>query len=83
MTYELHSDLERVGASDLEGFFDGWPNAPTPETHRRILAGSTHFVVAVPAGQSRVVGYATALSDGVLSAYISQLEVLKALQGQS
>lgn len=71
-----HGDLSRVSAADLHGFFSGWPDPPSPETHHRLLAGSSHFVVAVPSQTSRVAGYVTAISDGVLSAYISHLEVL-------
>ena len=82
MTYDLHSDLSRVAPSDLGGFFSGWPTAPSPETHHRLLAGSTHFVVAVPRGGSQVAGYITALSDGGLSSYISHLEVLPTYRRQ-
>jgi ribosomal protein S18 acetylase RimI-like enzyme len=39
-------------------------------------------VVATSEGESRVVGYAAALSDGVLSAYISHLEVLAEFRRQ-
>jgi ribosomal protein S18 acetylase RimI-like enzyme len=80
--FEYHSDLTRITADDLRGFFVGWPNPPTPDMHRRILEGSACFIVAVPKGAARVVGYITALSDGVLSAYISQLEVLPEFRGQ-
>jgi ribosomal protein S18 acetylase RimI-like enzyme len=73
---EYHSDLSRISPEDLQGFFSGWPDPPSPQTHRRLLAGTTHFVVAVPSATSSVVGYITAMSDGVLSAYISHLEVL-------
>ncbi|MHC4407437.1 MAG: GNAT family N-acetyltransferase [Planctomycetota bacterium] len=76
-----HSDLSRIQADDLQGFFSGWPSPPSPETHHRLLAGSTHFIVAVPEGESRVIGYVSAISDGVLSAYISQLEVLPEHRG--
>ncbi|MHC4956268.1 MAG: GNAT family N-acetyltransferase, partial [Planctomycetota bacterium] len=79
---EYHSDLERITPADLTGFFAGWPKPPTPETHLRLLAGSTHFVVAVEPGSSRVIGYITAISDGVLTAYISQLEVLRVHRGR-
>jgi GNAT superfamily N-acetyltransferase len=75
---QYHSDLSLISASDLTGFFAGWANSPSPETHLRLLQASTNFVVAVEPGQSQVVGYITALSDGVLSAYISHLEVLPA-----
>jgi len=76
-----HSDLTRIQPDDLHGFFEGWPNPPSPQVHHRMLAGSSHFIVAVPDGESRVIGYVAAISDGVLSAYISQLEVLPAHRG--
>jgi ribosomal protein S18 acetylase RimI-like enzyme len=79
---EYHSELSRIAAKDLQGFFQGWPNPPSPEVHLRLLENSTHFVVAVPPGERRVIGYVTALSDGVLSAYISQLEVLPDHRGR-
>ena len=78
----LHSDLSRVSPSDLQGFFDGWPNPPSPEAHHRLLASSSHFVVAQEVGSTQVVGYITALSDGVLSAYIPHLEVLESHRGR-
>jgi len=59
----------------LSGFFEGWPNPPTPETHLRILQASSQLVLAVEP-PDHVVGFATAISDGVLFAYISLLEVL-------
>ncbi|HIA28562.1 MAG TPA: GNAT family N-acetyltransferase [Planctomycetes bacterium] len=68
-------DLHGVLPEHLGGFFEGWPKPPSPETHLRILRGSSHFVLAVaPDGQ--VVGFVTAISDGVLNAYLPLLEVL-------
>lgn len=58
------------------GFFEGWPNPPSPETHLRILQGSDHIVLAIDERSADVVGFVTAISDGVLSAYIPLLEVL-------
>ena len=70
-----------VRANQLSGFFEGWSNPPTPETHLRILSESPHVVLAVvPSGQ--VVGFTTAISDGVLTAYVSLLEVLPSHRGQ-
>ena len=67
--------LDGIRPEQLGGFFAGWPNPPSPETHLRILRQSSHVVLAVePSG--RVVGFITAVSDGVLSAYVSLLEVL-------
>lgn len=72
-----------VAAEDLHGFFVGWPNPPTPETHLRMLRGSSHVVLARDGDSERdgqVVGFITAVSDGVLSAYIPLLEVLPRFQ---
>jgi ribosomal protein S18 acetylase RimI-like enzyme len=62
------------------GFFVGWPSPPTVERHLDILRGSDAVVIAI--GDGAVVGYATAISDGVLSAFIPLLEVLPAYQHQ-
>jgi ribosomal protein S18 acetylase RimI-like enzyme len=75
------TSLTGVTAEDLRGgFFVGWPNPPTPETHLRILRGSARVVLARDG--DKVVGFITALSDGVLSAYIPHLEVLPDYQQQ-
>lgn len=70
-----------VAPGQLEGFFVGWPNPPSPHTHLRLLHASDHIVLALDDMTNAVVGYVTALSDGVLCAYISSLEVLPAYQG--
>lgn len=63
------------------GFFVGWPQPPGPEAHLRILAGSYRCVLARDnAAGGAVVGYITAVSDGVSCAYITHLEVLPAYQ---
>lgn len=62
------------------GFFEGWPNPPTPETHLRVLQAASHVVLALD--EDAVVGFITALSDGVLTAYIPQLEVLPAYRAR-
>jgi ribosomal protein S18 acetylase RimI-like enzyme len=69
-----------VHSDQLAGFFVGWPVPPTAEQHLDILRGSSAVAVAVDDGA--VVGYATAISDGVLSAFIPLLEVLPAYQHQ-
>ncbi len=55
---------------------------PSPETHLRILHGSDAVGLAIDDTTQQVVGFITAISDGVLSAYIPLLEVLPAYQGQ-
>ena len=74
--------LEGVTADQLQGFFVGWPNPPSPATHLRLLEGSQHVILARDETAGTVVGFITALSDGVLSAYIPHLEVLPPYQGQ-
>jgi ribosomal protein S18 acetylase RimI-like enzyme len=74
--------LVGVALGDLAGFFVGWPHPPTPETHLRLLAGSDHVVLAIDDGTGNVVGFVTAITDGVLSGFIPLLEVLPAYQGQ-
>ena len=70
-----------VASEHLAGFFVGWPNPPSPATHLRLLQASDHIVLARDETTNAVIGYITALSDGVLFAYISSLEVLPAFQG--
>ena len=65
-----------IDADSLQGFFVGWPNPPAPATLLRIVAGSSHVVLAVDPASENVVGFITAISDGQLSAYIPLLEVL-------
>ena len=64
------------------GFFVGWPNPPTPESHLHLLAGSNQVFLACDDQTGQVVGFITAITDGVLAAYIPLLEVLPAYQGR-
>jgi ribosomal protein S18 acetylase RimI-like enzyme len=77
---EYMSSLDGITPEQLEGFFVGWPSAPPPERHLEILRGSAHVVLAKDG--DRVVGFVTAVSDGVLSAYVPLLEVLPGCQGR-
>ena len=74
--------VDGIEPQDLDGFFVGWPNPPSAETHLRLLNGSDHVVLAIDEVAGRVVGFITAISDGVLSAYIPHLEVRPEYQGQ-
>ncbi len=73
--------VDSVTAEMLKGFFEGWPNPPTPQTHLKILQNSAHVVLAIDGVLPQVIGFATALSDGVSCAYIPHLEVLKTYRG--
>jgi ribosomal protein S18 acetylase RimI-like enzyme len=72
--------IEGIAPDQLSGFFVGWPNPPSPENHLRFLRGSSHVGLALNEAGEAVVGYISAISDGVLTAYISQLEVLPSHQ---
>ena len=80
MAVEYSDLLEGIEPSQLEGFFVGWPNPPSPERHLELLRGSAAVVLARDGEQ--VVGFVNAVSDGVLSAYIPLLEVLPTYQGR-
>lgn len=73
--------LENITPAQLSGgFFDGWPHPPSPETHLKMLHGSYAVVLALDG--EKVVGFITAISDGVLAAFIPLLEVLPDYKGQ-
>jgi ribosomal protein S18 acetylase RimI-like enzyme len=76
------TDLSTLKAADLEGFFVGWPVRPSVQRHLEILKGSDYVVLARESSDGRVIGFVTAISDGVLSAFIPLLEVLPERQGQ-
>jgi ribosomal protein S18 acetylase RimI-like enzyme len=71
---------EAVKPDQLRGFFEGWPNRPPASRHLEILNGSDYVVLALEG--DRVVGFITAISDGLLSAYIPLLEVLPSYRQQ-
>ena len=74
------ADPHTLTPPQLGGFFVGWPDPPRPETLLKLLRSSYRAVIAQD--DERVVGFATAISDGVLSAYIPLLEVLPEYQGR-
>lgn len=78
MTYQ--DDLEGVTEAMVDGFFEGWPSPPSAAAHLRLLQSSG--LVAIARDEGRVVGFATAITDGVLSAYIPLLEVLPTYRRQ-
>jgi len=77
---EYVDSADGVEARHLDGFFVGWPQPPSPERHLELLRGSDHVVLARDG--ERVVGFVTAISDGVLSAYVPLLEVVPEHQGR-
>jgi ribosomal protein S18 acetylase RimI-like enzyme len=78
MEIRYRDSADSILSENLVGFFVGWNNPPTSETHLELLQKSSHCVVALD-GEA-VIGFITAISDGVLAAYIPFLEVLPAYQ---
>lgn len=80
MPIAYRADAEGLEPAQLRGFFVGWPHPPSPERHLEILRGSHAVELALDG--DRVVGFVTAISDGVLAAFIPLLEVLPEYQGR-
>jgi len=62
------SSIENVTAENLDGFFVGWPNPPSPQIRLELLKNSDEIVLAIDEDYGRVVGFITALTDRTLSA---------------
>ena len=73
---------EGIAPQQIQGFFEGWPDPPSPETHLRLLTNSDQVVLAVDSNSGDVIGFITAISDNVLSAYIPLLEVRPEYRGR-
>jgi ribosomal protein S18 acetylase RimI-like enzyme len=76
------NSLDGITVEMLKGFFVDWPHPPNAETHYKLLENSSYIVLAIDEDVNRVVGFITATSDGVLSAYIPLLEVLPEYKNQ-
>ncbi len=74
--------LDDIDASMLTGFFEGWKDPPSPDTHAQILRASAHVVLAIDDDAGQVAGFINAVSDGILSAYIPLLEVRPEYRGR-
>jgi ribosomal protein S18 acetylase RimI-like enzyme len=80
---DYRDDITGVAADQLRGgFFEGWPSAPSVELHLAHLRGAEIAIAAVDADTGQVVGFVTAIGDGVLTAFIPLLEVLPAYRGR-
>ncbi|MDA1280605.1 MAG: GNAT family N-acetyltransferase [Chloroflexi bacterium] len=82
MTIQFLTSTKMISPENLVGFFQGWPNPPSPETHLRLLQGSDEIVVARERSSGRVIGFITAITDGVMSAFIPHLEAVPDFQGR-
>lgn len=75
------SQLKDIENTELKGFFVGWPDPPNTETFKKLLNQSYKVIIAID--DNKVIGFITAISDGVLSSYIPFLEVLPEYQSRS
>ena len=75
---EYTDSVENVTAEMLEGYFENWRKPRTPKEHLQILKNSDHVVLAINTETDNVVGFVSALTDGIQSAFIPLLEVLPA-----
>jgi GNAT superfamily N-acetyltransferase len=83
MAIRYQERADGITSDQLFGYFQGWPNPPSPEAHLRIMQGSDYVVAALDRGTNdRVIGFVTAISDGVSCAYIPHLGVVPEWQGQ-
>ena len=74
------TDTSRVSVDHLSGFFVGWPSPPSAHVLHEVLSSTPYTVVAWSG--SEVIGFAYAVSDGVLAAYIPLVEVRTDRQGE-
>lgn len=83
MAIRYSTSLDGIAPDHLGGgFWVGWPVPPTPQQHLEVLRGSEVAVLAIDDASGAVVGFVTAVGDGVLAASIPLLEVLPAWQGR-
>ena len=71
-------NLDNISAKMLNGFFVDFSRRPSSEKLYEILKNSEYKIIALDAGENRVVGFINVISDHTLSAYIPLLEVLPA-----
>jgi GNAT superfamily N-acetyltransferase len=74
------TDASRVRADDLSPFFEGWPTPPGTGRRLDAMRGADHVVLAYEG--DRLVGFATALTDGALMAAVPLVEVVATHRGR-
>ncbi len=73
---------EDINGLKIRGFFEGWSNKPSCEVLRASIKNANYIVLAIDTDNNKLAGYITAITDGVLSAYIPFLEVECSYQKQ-
>ena len=75
---EYLDSAEKISVDMVSGFFVGWSKPPDEKTFIELLKNSYKIVIAKKG--NNIIGFITAISDGILSAYIPFLEVLPDFQ---
>jgi ribosomal protein S18 acetylase RimI-like enzyme len=65
---------------EFDCFFQNWKSPPSSEIKSRLLEGSDLIITARENG--KLVGFLTAINDGVMHAFITLVEVIESHQGQ-
>jgi GNAT superfamily N-acetyltransferase len=76
------TDVEDLTPDQLGGFFVGWPTPPSRNQFAAVLGCSYRAVVVLDFTTGRAVGFITAISDGVVTAFLPWREVLPDYQGR-
>jgi len=71
---------DRIIPNELDCFFQDWKSPPSPEIKGKLLNGADLIITARENG--RLIGFLTAISDGVMHAFITLIEVLEGNQGK-
>jgi len=71
---------DAVSPSELNPFFQNWISPPSLEIKKRLLENSSLVITARE--KSKLVGFLTAITDGVMHAFISLIEVLEPYQNR-
>ncbi len=83
MDITYSTNKEDLAGLKVTGFFEGWQDKPDENILRRSIENADYIVLAIDTEKKKLAGYITALSDGVLAAYIPFLEVEKTYQHNS
>ena len=76
--YSAHN----IQPKQLKGFCIDWHYQISRKTHLELLLKSDEIVLAIDSETDKVVGFITAITDKVISAYIPLLEVLPDYRNQ-
>ena len=71
---------DRIIPNELNHFFQDWKSPPSLEIKGGLLNGADLIITVRENG--KLIGFLTAISDGVMHAFITLVEVLKTHQGK-